>query len=138
MWLVQYVFSISVFSEYWCSTVMFSLLRDLDLGNLFIYLFYFYDSGDEYQATRESFPILYVIPSYTDKLCEDFESARDWTVLIHLLIYINTYEKLCEMGRILYLDLSVEEVRPFLDKMLIPLSSSLLFSFLYIVSLVNL
>lgn len=41
------------------------------------------------------------------------------------------------MGRILYLYLSVEEVRPFLDKMLIPLSSSLLFSFLYIVSLVN-
>lgn len=68
MWLVQYVFSISVFSEYWCSTVTFSLLRDLDLGNLFNYLFYFYDSGDEYQATRESFPILYVIPSYTDKL----------------------------------------------------------------------
>lgn len=107
-------------------------------ATFFIYLFYFYDSGDEYQATRESFPILYVIPSYTNKLCEDFESARDWTVLIHLLIYINTYEKLCEMGRMLYLDLSVEEVRPFLDKMLIPLSSSLLFSFLYIVSFVNL
>lgn len=32
-------FLTSVFSEYWCSTVMFSLLRDLDLGNLFIYLF---------------------------------------------------------------------------------------------------
>lgn len=42
------------------------------------------------------------------------------------------------MGRILYLYLSVEEGSPFLDKMLIPLSSSLLFSFLYIVSLVNL
>lgn len=67
---------------------MFSLLRDLDLGNLFIYLFYFYDSGDEYQATRESFPILYVLPSYTDKLCKDFESARDWTVLIHLFILL--------------------------------------------------
>lgn len=42
MWLVQYVFSISVFSEYWCSTVTFSLLRDLDLGNLFYLLILFF------------------------------------------------------------------------------------------------
>lgn len=55
----SYGFSISIFSEYCCSSVTFSLLRGSTSGQPFywfyflFFFFFFNDSGDDYQASHK-------------------------------------------------------------------------------------